>query len=633
MNSKNIDAELREAFEKAFPGNEFPQITLLPATDAKFGDYQCNDAMKFAKLLHLPPRKIAEAAVAQLATGGDSPFAKAEVAGPGFINVTVSAAWLAEQLKNLASDGFLGVPQTGAGKKVVIDYSSPNAAKQMHIGHIRSTVIGNALDRIFRGLGYDVIADNHLGDWGTQFGILIKGYRELLTQEERDNLTVANLEKCYVLSAARAKEEDGVWKDACRAELVKLQQGDPDDVALWKRFIDISIGEFDRMYAKLGVKFDTYRGESYYNDMMPGVLERLEKAGLSEPSEGALIVNLEADGLGVAIVRKSDGGFNYTTSDLACVESRVKDYDPERIIYVTDDRQQLHFKQFFKISEKLGHTTKLVHVPFGLMSFAGKAISTREGNLIRLDDLLAEAVRRSLAIVQARQRDGGKNGTETPMVASRSDATPLGSAPEGAALGSASAEDVKLAEEIGFGAVKYADLSHDPGTAIDFDWDKALALEGNSGPYLQYAHARVCSLLEKAEQGAASLRDAAKNGTETPMVASRSDATPLGSALEGAAVGSASEAFAVETPSEKQLALQLLKFGGVVVRAADNYKPSILADYLFQTAQLYSSFYQNSPILKSEPAVRAARLSLCALFGRVLAKGLDLLGIAAPRHI
>ncbi|MCQ2388886.1 MAG: arginine--tRNA ligase [Kiritimatiellae bacterium] len=572
MNTKNIDVELREAFEKAFPGNDFPPIALLPATDAKFGDYQCNDAMKFAKLLHLPPRKIAEAAVAQLATGGDSPFAKVEVAGPGFINATVSADWLAGRLGDLAADGFLGVPQSGAGKKVVIDYSSPNAAKQMHIGHIRSTVIGNALDRIFRGLGYDVVADNHLGDWGTQFGILIKGYRELLTQDERDHLTVANLEKCYVLSAARAKEEDGVWKDACRAELVKLQQGDPDDVALWKRFIDISIGEFDRMYAKLGVKFDTYRGESYYNDMMPAVLERLEKAGLSEPSEGALIVNLEGDGLGVAIVRKSDGGFNYTTSDLACVDSRVKDYAPERIVYVTDDRQQLHFKQFFKICEKLGYATKLVHVPFGLMSYGGKAISTREGNLIRLDDLLAEAVRRALAIV--RSRDAGDASAEpTPG-------------------------QIELAEQIGFGAVKYADLSHDPGTAIDFNWDKALALEGNSGPYLQYAHARVCSLLAKAPGEA-----------EAPG------------------------AFAVSTPSEKQLALQLLKFGGVVARAADNYKPSILADYLFQTAQLYSSFYQNSPILKSEPAVRAARLRLCALFGRVLAKGLDLLGIAAPSRI
>ena len=563
MNNNSIAEWLQGAFASAFPGNDFSAVAVLPATDPKFGDFQCNDALKFAKVLHLPPRKIAESVVAS--AGKPDFIEKLEIAGPGFINITVSAAWLSSRLSSLAASEKLGIPSSGAGKRVVIDYSSPNAAKQMHIGHIRSTVIGGAIDRIYRSLGYDVVADNHLGDWGTQFGILIKGYRECLTDDERANLTVANLEKCYVLSAARAKESED-WKQSCREELVKLQQGDEGNRALWRRFIDISIAEFDRMYAKLGVKFDTYRGESYYNDMMPAVLERLEKAGLSEPSEGALVVNLESEGLGVAIVRKSDGGFNYTTSDLACVESRVKDYDPERIIYVTDDRQQLHFKQFFRICEKLGYTVKLVHVPFGLMSYGGKAISTREGNLIKLDDLLAEAVRRAKAIIEER--------------------------------GAVDSPDV-LAEQIGIGAVKYADLSHDPGTAIDFDWDKALALEGNSGPYLQYAHARVCSLMGKAAE-------------------------------VGAAPASA---FELDNPVAKQLALQLLQFGPSVLRAAENYKPSILADYLFQTSQLYSSFYQRCPILKSEPAVRDARLALCALFGKVLARGLDLLGIAAPSRI
>ena len=424
-----------------------------------------------------------------------------------------------------------------------------------------------------------MIADNHLGDWGTQFGILIKGYRELLTDEERENLTVANLEKCYVLSAAKAKEEDGVWKDACRAELVKLQQGDKDNLALWKRFIDISIGEFDRMYAKLGVKFDTYRGESYYNDTMPGVVAKLQEMGLAVESEGALIVNLEAEKLGVAIVRKSDGGYNYTTSDLACVKTRVEEYDPERIIYVTDARQQLHFKQWFSIAAKMGYTTKLVHVPFGLMSFQGKAISTREGNLIKLDELLAEAKRRAYDIVKER---GG---------------------------------DEKLAEQIGYGAVKYSDLSHDPITDIDFNWDKALALEGNSGPYLQYAYARVCSLLDKAAEG-----EGGRLG-EAALPSGGRGAT----ALPGEML--------LSTPIEKQLGLQLLQFGPTVLRAAECYKPSVLADYLFQTAQLYSSFYQRSPILKSEPAVCAARLRLCALFGKVLSTGLHLLGIETPNRI
>ena len=564
MDDKSIESWLRDGFSAAFPENDFSHVRALPATDAKFGDFQCNDALAAAKTLRQPPRKIAEAVFAKLKESQPPFVEKVELAGPGFLNITVSADWLASQLLNISTSQHLNIPQTGVGKKVVIDYSSPNAAKQMHIGHIRSTVIGNAIDRIYRALGYDVIADNHLGDWGTQFGILIKGYRECLTQEERDNLTVANLEKCYVLSSSKAKEDEA-WKNACREELVRLQQGDPDDVALWKRFIEISIAEFDRMYAKLGVKFDTYRGESYYNDLMPGVVEQLKKAGLAEPSEGALIVRFDAEKLPVAIVQKSDGGFNYTTSDIACVESRVKDYDPERIIYVTDDRQQLHFRQFFIICAKLGYTTKLVHVPFGLMSYGGKAISTREGNLIKLDDLLAEAVRRSLEIVKDR---GG---------------------------------DERLAEQIGFGAVKYADLSHDPATAIDFDWDKALALEGNSGPYLQYAYARVCSLMDKAA------------ATTTFHLSSFT--------------------FHLSTPIEKQLALQLLQFGPTVLRAAENYKPSVLADYLFQTAQLYSSFYQRSPILKSEPEVRDARLALCALFGKVLAKGLSLLGIETPTRI
>ena len=547
---------VRSAFEAAFPGEDFSQVKVVPATDPKFGDYQCNDALKIAKKVGLKPR---DAALKVAENIGEA--LKVEVAGPGFLNLTVSPEWLGGELSKLASAPKCGIPQTGKGRRVVIDYSSPNAAKQMHIGHIRSTVIGNAIDRIFRSLGYEVIADNHLGDWGTQFGILIKGYRECLTQEERDNLTVANLEKCYVMSAARAKEIDEVWKNACREELVKLQQGDAENLALWRKFVQISIGEFERMYFKLGVKFDTYRGESYYNAMMPGVVARLVEIGLAKESDGALIVDLSDEKLGVAIVRKSDGGYNYTTSDLACVGSRVTEYAPERIIYVTDDRQQLHFKQFFSIAQKMGYTdVKLVHVPFGLMSFQGKAISTREGNLIRLEELLAEAKRRSLEIVKDR---GG---------------------------------DEALAEAIGYGAVKYADLSHDPTTAIDFDWDKALALEGNSGPYLQYAYARVCSLLEKAGEVA------------------QCD-------------------FAISTPHEKRLALQLLEFPGAVVRAAEAYKPSILADYLFQTAQLYSSFYQNSPILKSEESVRNARLRLCALFGEVLKTGLGLLGIETPRHI
>jgi len=554
----NLNDILKNAFSSVFPDHDFSFVRVLPASDVKFGDYQCNDALKFAKMNRMNPREVGSKVAEALS--GESVFTKVEVAGPGFLNLTVSDRYLNDSLSRLDSSSTLLIPQIGTGKKIVIDYSSPNAAKQMHIGHIRSTVIGCAIDRIFRSLGYDVIADNHLGDWGTQFGILIKGYRDCLSQEERDNLTVATLEKCYVLSAARAKEDES-WKESCRQELVRLQKGDKENIYLWKRFIDISIAEFERMYKKLSVRFDTYRGESYYNDMMAQVVKRLVEEGLAKESEGALIVDLSREKLGVAIVRKSDGGFNYTTSDLACVESRIREYDPERIIYVTDDRQQLHFKQFFSISSKLGWNSKLVHVPFGLMSYQGKAISTREGNLIRLDELLSEARRRAYDIVKER---GG---------------------------------DEALAEKIGIGAVKYADLSHDPATAIDFNWDKALALEGNSGPYLQYAYARVCSLMSKA------------------------------GSFER------SGEFSVSSSVEKRLSLQLLEFPGAVLRSAESYKPSILADYLFQTAQLYSSFYQNSPILKSEDEIKNKRLRLCALFAKVISKGLDLLGIETPERI
>ena len=568
-----LSAWLAGAFAKAFPDAGIPAPRVLPATDAKFGDFQCNDAMGLAKILHKPPRAIAEAALA--AAPLPEFVEKAEIAGPGFMNISVSPAWTAERIEEMAASPSLGIPQSGEGKCVVMDYSSPNAAKQMHIGHIRSTVIGNAIDRLYRALGYRVVADNHLGDWGTQFGILIKGYRECLSPAERKSAAVADLERAYVESSARAKTDEE-WKNACRAELVKLQQGDPENLALWKRFIDVSIAEFTRIYDLLGVKFDMWRGESHYNDRLPGVIEELQKAGLAEESEGALIVRFEEEKLPVAIVRKSDGGYNYTTTDIACAEARTEEFAPDRIVYVTDDRQQLHFKQLFAICARLGMKTKLVHVPFGLMSFQGKAISTREGNLIKLDELLAEAERRALAVIR------GENAQGEPSEA-----------------------ELRLARQIGFGAVKYTDLSHDPATAIDFDWDKALALEGNSGPYLQYAHARVCSLIDRYQAAEGADPRAAACGIPP----------------------------AVSTPAEKALALKMLQFPATVARAADICKPSVLADYLFGLSQLYSSFYQSSPVLKSEPAVRDARIALCAAFGKILAKGLELLGIEAPERI
>jgi arginyl-tRNA synthetase len=585
-NLMNTEQQLSDWLKSAFVaacGEEASglSIRVTPATDTKFGDFQCNDAMPLAKLLKKPPRAIAEAVVKALPLPAF--ILKLDVAGPGFINITVNTEWLAEAVCALAAVPRFGIPDEGQGKTVIIDYSSPNAAKAMHIGHIRSTVIGNALDRMYRSLGYRVIADNHLGDWGTQFGKLIMGYRAFLTDEERANLTVELLERVYVQSHNRT-EEDPAWLESCKAELVKLQKGDAENRAIWQRFITISLEEFNRIYTRLDVSFDLYRGESFYNDILAETIGLLQEKGLAVESEGALVVNLEADGMPVCIVRKSDGGFNYAATDIATVRNRVAEFAPDRVVYVTDDRQQLHFKQFFKICEKIGIATssllsppsslpRLEHVCFGLMRLPEGTFSTRQGNVIKLDALLDEAVSRALKIVQE----------SNPTMSE--------------------AEQRELAEAIGLGAIKYADLSHDRQTLIVFTWEKALALDGNSGPYLQYAYARVCSLIDKATD-------------------------QFGNACTRADVK-----LRLDTPLEKELVLKLLQFPSAVSRAAELYRPNVLADYLYSLSQTYSSFYQQSPVLKSEPEIRDSRLRLCAMVAQALNQGLTLLGIRTPRRI
>ncbi|MDA3923590.1 MAG: arginine--tRNA ligase [Kiritimatiellae bacterium] len=561
---------IKAAFEKAFGSeHDWSWLQVQPASDKQFGDFQCSDAMQAARTLRMAPRAIAEAAVAALPL--PETLTKVEVAGPGFINLTVNKEWLSSQVESLAATDNFGIPNVGKGSTVVIDYSSPNVAKPMHIGHIRSTVIGAAIDRIYRALGYKVIADNHMGDWGTQFGIMIKGYRTCLTEEERENLTVDLLERAYVASYNKTKDEEG-WIDECRAELVKLQQGDPENRAVWKRFIEISLDEFNRVYKRLDVSFDLYRGESYYHDMLAETIQLLEEKGLAEESEGALVVKLEDEGMPVCIVRKSDGGFNYATTDIATVRSRIADFKPDKIVYVTDERQQLHFKQFFTVCNKLGCETKLEHVWFGLMRLPEGTFSTREGNVIKLEVLLDEAERRALEIIKSAGRDLSEE------------------------------EQKKLAAQIGISAIKYADLSHDPQTLITFTWEKALALDGNSGPYLQYAYARMCSLLDK-------YADRVEN------------TAPLNNKL------------LLDTPVERELVLKLLQFPGTVLRASEAYKPSILADYLFTLAQLYSRFYQSSPVLKADDDVRDSRIKLCAMAAKAMNEGMTLLGLSTPRRI
>ncbi|MFH1475993.1 MAG: arginine--tRNA ligase [Verrucomicrobiota bacterium] len=565
-----LTAWLRDVFRRTFPGaGDFADVAVVAAADAAFGDYQCNAAMALAKQMKKPPRAIAQAVVNH--KPWHPAIAALDLAGPGFINIRLREDWLAVRLESMARDERLGVAPSGADRTVVLDYSSPNVAKPMHIGHIRSTVIGNALDRLYRFLGYRVIADNHLGDWGTQFGILIMGYRHFVDRRKLSEMPVEELERIYVLSYEKS-EADAEWKNQCRQELVKLQAGDKENLLLWKQFVDLSIAEFERMYRRLGVKFDLTRGESFYHDRLPAVIARLEQEGLARESEGALVVFLEEEKLPVCIVRKRDGAFNYAATDIATVLSRVAEFQPELIVYVTDERQQLHFAQIFAICKRLGVPTRLEHVWFGLMRLPEGTFSTRQGNVIKLEKLLDEAESRALAVVR-------ETSPEMPP-----------------------ARQKEVARAVGIGAVKYADLSQNPQSLVTFSWDKALALNGNSAPYLQYAYARIRSVEDK-------YRDQFPNKDPASF--------PL----------------ALRESVERQLALHLLRFAEIVPLAARVARPSALADYLYQLAGLYNSFYQNVPFLKAPEGVRESRVRLCGLVARVLGQGLNLLGIETPERI
>ena len=604
--TSSLTSWLRARFSAAFPAlppELLDSVSAVPAANPKFGDFQCNAAMPLAKALHMPPRAVAQAVL----DAGPLPanIAKAEIAGPGFLNLTLADETVASKAAAVAEDiDHGGVPQTGAGKTVVVDYSSPNVAKSMHIGHIRSTVIGAAIVNLYRALGYTVVGDNHIGDWGTQFGIIIKGYRAFADKDALARDPVPELERIYKESYARAKE-DPAWMDACRAETVKLQQGDPENRALWQDFIRMSRHTFDEIYERLGISFETTRGESYYQPQLAPMVERLEKSSLAHESQGAVVVDLRdldtafaeqsrkaveaalkkgdtesasrEDGKWICIVRKEDGGFNYNTTDFATMETRVKDYAPAKIVIVTDDRQIPHFQQLFVISEKLGLVpagTELVHVAFGTITDAdGHPFSTRKGGMPKLKELLDEAATRALSVLREKSPDMPED------------------------------EARALAEQIGIGAVKYSDLSMDPITTIRFSWDTILTLQGNSGPYLQYAHARIRSLLDKYAEA-------------FPCEDWRAAPILLGD------------------PLERALARRVAAYPEAVAAAGAKCRPNLLADYLFGLAQDYSSFYQKLSVLKAEdPAVRAGRARLCAAVAAVLKRGLGVLGIAAPERI
>ena len=566
-----------DALRAAFGPDGIPEaLSIEPSTRA---DLQTAAAMGLARALKKPPRDIAQKVLDALAT--HPAVARAELAGAGFVNLTLRDAWLAEHLPDA-----LAMPDVGRGATVVIDYSSPNVAKPMHIGHIRSTILGEALKRVLRATGYAVVADNHLGDWGTQFGKLIVAYRRWLDPSAYSENPVGELLRLYVKYTETEKAQRGatakpegegdddepVTDDApeilkaARAELVKLQRGDPENLALWKDFVDVSMKEFDRVYRRLGVGFDVTLGESFYNDMLAETVDDLLARGIAEPSRGAVIVQFDKARDGEAmppfLVRKADGGFLYGTTDIAAVRYRVKEWSPARVVYVTDERQQLHFRQLFATARRMGVEARLEHVWFGLMRMAEGTIKTRDGNVIGLESLLDEAEER------AREVARGANAALTDD------------------------EVAEVARVVGVGAVKYNDLSKDRQTLVTFTWDKALALNGNTAPYLQYAYARVRSILRKAaEQGA--------------------EPGPVG-ALE---------------PAERGLILALLRLPLAVRDVAETCRPHLLCDQLYQVATAFSTFYNECPVLKAEPAVRASRLTLTAAVADGLKAGLGLLGI------
>jgi len=538
-------------------------------TNPKFGDYQFNGAMGLAKKLKRSPREIAQELAARLE--GMPWLEKAEVAGPGFVNLRLSAAWLSGLIEEVFQDERVGVERPGNGQTVVVDFSSPNVAKPMHIGHVRSTILGFALDRIHRFLGFDVIADNHVGDWGTQFGILLVGYRRLGDPEAFEKDPIEELERVYVEGYQKAQQDPSLMEEA-RGELVRLQQGDPENRKLWEKFVQASLQEFDRIYQRLGIAFDVTLGESFYNDRLQALVDDLEERGIASRSDGALVVFLEEEGLPPFIIQKSDGGFNYATTDIAAMLYRIERWRPSKILYVTDEGQQLHFHQLFAVARRIGIEVELEHIWFGIMRLPEGKFSTRDGNVIRLETFMDEAERRAYEVAH-RLNPGLEEALKQ-----------------------------EIARKVGLGVLRYADMSQNRQSAIEFRWEKALSLEGNSAPYLQYTYARIQSVFRKYREE--------HDGGE----------------LQGVSVS-------LEDDLERQVAKAILEFPEHLYRSAGSYRPNQLTDYLFDLASLYNRFYQNVPFLKAPDGTRESRLVLCDLVGRIIRTGLGLLGIEVPEQM
>ena len=556
--SENINNIFKQDFSE--------KINIENSTKKEFGDFQTNFAMMNSKAIGKNPREIATTLVENFKE--NDLIEKLEIAGPGFINIHLKNNFLNNEMKKIDNEkydfSFLNVDET-----VIIDYSSPNIAKRMHIGHLRSTIIGDAIKRILDFIGFKTISDNHIGDWGTQFGKLIVAYNKWLDKEAYEADPIGELERIYVLFSDEAKK-DPTLEEVARNELRKLQMGDEQNNKLWKEFIEISLKEYNKVYDRLGVKFDHYFGESFYNDMMPDVLEELKEKNIAKEDQGALVVFFEEDKLPPALVQKKDGSFLYATSDLATIKFRKNELNVDKAVYVTDERQQNHFKQVFEISEMLGapYNYEKSHVYFGIMRFGdGMIFSSRSGNIIRLVDLLDEAKKQVKSVIDEKN----------PNI------------PED--------EKEKIAEIVGTGAIKYFDLSQNRTSDILFTWDKVLSFEGNTGPYLQYTYARIQSILRKLKEENISVKN-------NDIILD--------------------DMFDIE----RELAVALLRFPQTVVKSYETYRPNIIADYLFDTAKLFNNFYNSKSILKeTDKKVMDARILLSQKTASILKQGLNLLGI------
>jgi len=560
-----LEERLQDALQTAGIQTDEP-IQVTPTAEERHGDYQTNIAMVLGKKLQQNPRAIAAQIVENLSLEEIGP--PAEIAGPGFINFRLTTGFICQRLLGCVNDPRLGVDVVPAPKRLIIEFSSPNIAKPMHVGHIRSTILGDTLARVARFLGHEVITDNHLGDWGTQFGKVIYGWKNLLDKSALDSDPVEELVRIYRAADELSKHDPAVL-ETCRSELVKLQQGDPENLEIWQKCVDFSRQEFAKIYRRLGVHFDQQLGESFYNPQLASAVEDLLKRGIAQDSEGAVVVFDPDVSETPFMIRKSDGGFGYATTDVATLEYRIQKWHPDGIWFVVGTPQQLHFAQLFSLARKLGITIDLQHIVFGsIFGENRKLMRTRTGESVPLKELLDEAVTRATALVVEKN--------------------PELRAEERSAIG----------EIVGLGAVKYAELSQHRLTDYVFSWNKLLSLHGNTAPYLQNAYVRSRAIFRKLNE---------------PFV--------LPASIE------------LKETSEVAVAKKILQFGEVVPSILDGFKPNVLANYLYELAAQFHVFYESCPVLTAQGVTRQSRLLLCDVFDRVLQKGLELLGIQVPERM